>query len=131
MTRFIFTGSRHWTDEKPVERLLLALMGKYPQMTVVHGDARGLDTLVGKIATELGLRVEAWPAKWGTEGRAAGPLRNQRMVDQGARATWAFPVDGSVGTYDCMNRADKAGIPVYVYNGSRGQFEPWSPKGKE
>ncbi len=41
--------------------------------------------------------------------------RNQRMVDAGADVCLAFPAPDSTGTWDCLRRAAKAGIPGRVY----------------
>jgi len=37
------------------------------------------------------------------------------MVDAGADIAYAFPIEGSKGTWDLVKRAQKAGIPVQVY----------------
>jgi hypothetical protein len=44
---------------------------------------RGADTLAGIIAEQIGLQVEVYPADWNRHGQAAGPIRNQQMLDQG------------------------------------------------
>jgi hypothetical protein len=45
------------------------------------------------------------------QGKAAGPIRNQRMIDEGKPdLVIAFP--GGRGTADMVSRAKKAGIPV-------------------
>jgi len=86
------------------------------EITLVHGGAPGADYLAGEVASALGWQVEVHPAHWGLYGKAAGPLRNQRMVDLGADICVAFPIATSRGTYDCMKRARSAGIPVTVYD---------------
>lgn len=43
---------------------------------------------------------------------AAGPRRNQTMVDRRPAVCLGFPMPGSRGTADCMRRAAAAGIPV-------------------
>lgn len=43
---------------------------------------------------------------------AAGPYRNQEMVDAGADICLGFPLGESHGTRDCMGRAREANIPV-------------------
>lgn len=84
---------------------------------VVHGNAQGADRLADRAARSLGLKAEPHPARWRTEGRAAGPLRNQRMVDLGADICIAFIAVGreNAGTKDCWRRAERAEIPVRVY----------------
>ena len=59
--------------------------------------------------------METHPADWSTHGRAAGPIRNQQMVDRGADICLAFPTSSSIGTWDCVRRAKAAGIPVEIH----------------
>lgn len=79
-------------------------------LTIVHGGARGADTLAGEVAQELGYTVEVHPADWKTHGRAAGPTRNQKMLDTGVDLVMAFP--GGRGTADMVKRATVARVPV-------------------
>lgn len=88
---------------------------------VVHGDCpTGADRYASEWCREArfnGLHVieEAHPADWGKHGKAAGPIRNQQMVDLGADVVLAFPLGESRGTRHCMAAAEKAGIPVISY----------------
>jgi hypothetical protein len=61
------------------------------------------------------VRSEQHPADWNTHGKAAGPIRNQAMVDLGADLCLAFPRADSKGTWDCVRRAADAGIPVHIH----------------
>ncbi|MCK5653187.1 MAG: DNA ligase, partial [Gemmatimonadetes bacterium] len=109
--RVLFSGSRHWDRVAPVR----AVISSIPRgSTAIHGGAKGLDSLAGRLAQEKGLAVEVYEADW-SRGRKAGPERNQEMVDAGADIVYAFPVEGSRGTWDLVKRARKAGIPVQVY----------------
>jgi len=51
---------------------------------------------------------------WDRQGNAAGPMRNKRMADLGAVLCLAFPKGESRGTWDCIKRANRAGIPVRI-----------------
>lgn len=85
----------------------------WPMVTLVHGEARGLDRLAAKAAAELGMQVEGHPAEWDRHRKAAGPIRNQQMVDLGADVVLGFPLgDGPSGTRHCMERAEAAGLHV-------------------
>ncbi|QVJ00386.1 DUF2493 domain-containing protein [Nocardiopsis eucommiae] len=111
--RIIVTGGRHYTDREVVAWELLAIavqFGPGEHITLVHGDASGADRLAASVAARAGWTTEAHPARWKTEGRAAGPFRNQRMADAGADLCIAFP--GGQGTADMVRRAKTAGIPV-------------------
>lgn len=115
MRRVLVTGSRNYDDKS---NLFDALADQYePGMIVVHGGARGADTLAGewvKKMQTLGYQVvaEVHPADWDRHGKSAGVIRNQDMVDAGADVCLAFPEGESRGTRHCMKAAKKAGIPV-------------------
>lgn len=113
--RSIWTGSRHWTDEDEVRRVLELMCDPEGRsdVTIVHGACpTGLDAIVDRIAREMGFQVEPHPADWDTHGKSAGPIRNQEMVDLDARSCIGFPLEGSTGTIDCMRKAWKAQIPT-------------------
>jgi hypothetical protein len=111
--RALFTGSRGFSDEAMVRRVIKDLG---LSAVVIHGGARGLDALADRFARERGLAVEPYPADWDGDGDAAGPIRNQRMLEQ-ARPTeaHAFPLPGSSGTWDMVRRLRAARIPVTIH----------------
>lgn len=98
----------------------MALHGLMPRdrlgMTIVHGGAKGADTMAQDFALSHGTTFDIFKADWNEHGRAAGPLRNQAMVDSGADYFLAFQYNGSSGTADCIRRAYAAGIPGKVYS---------------
>ena len=122
----LVTGDRNWKRMDIIERELR----KFPADTIIiHGGARGADTLVGFVADKLGMKVmesekgvKGFPAKWDMYGRAAGPIRNQLMLtriisypDESKRVL-AFHnnIAESLGTKDMVTRARKAGLSVDV-----------------
>ena len=107
-------GDRNWSSLAAIRRRLRALP---PDTVVIEGEARGADTLARVAAQELGFRVRKFPARWSEYGRAAGPIRNQQMLDAGPDLVLAFHADlaHSKGTADMVRRATKAGLPVRVY----------------
>lgn len=113
--RILVTGSRRFTDVQALEAALLDVWHDVTQfggrMLVVHGHARGADRLADAWARCNGIPVERHPADWSI-GRAAGPLRNQHMVNLGAHLVLAFPTGASTGTRDCTRRAHAAGIEI-------------------
>lgn len=52
------------------------------------------------------------PAKWSTQGKAAGPIRNGDMLKR-ARPELIVPLPGGHGTADMVRQAKEAGIPVH------------------
>lgn len=114
--RVLITGSRKWTDRERIRIALLQVwceLGCESDCTLVHGDCpTGADAIAADVWRKAHLPVEAHPADWKNLGRAAGPVRNEEMVQAGADRCLAFPLPDSRGTFDCMKRADRAGIPV-------------------
>lgn len=67
-----------------------------------------------------------FPAKWKEFGRAAGPIRNQQMLDEGKpELVLAFhdDLENSKGTKDMVGRAMKADLPVILYTHKKPQGE--------
>jgi hypothetical protein len=115
--RILVTGSRYWTDEDFIANVLLYdIEVQFSQATLVHGAARGADTIAGRIWKSWGSEVEPHPADWRRHGRAAGLLRNAAMVALGADLCLAFIRDDSPGATGCALMAEKAGIPVRYYH---------------
>lgn len=135
--RLLVTGSRDWGEEvervgpagelttrrtlRAIEQefhLLSALWSATKHstsVTLVHGACpTGADHFAAAHAERMGWTVEAHPADW-SQGRGAGPERNKRMVALGADLCLAFPFGASRGTRGCMVLAEKAGIPVRVF----------------
>ena len=86
------------------------------EFVIVHGNnPAGIDHAVGIFFRMYGFQVEARSADWKAYGRAAGPIRNQEMINAGADLCIGFPKGRSVGTRDCIRRAKKAEIRTLVY----------------
>jgi|SRR6478609_3185529 len=115
--RILITGSRNWLDPTKIQAELEAVMVKYGPLpyTVVHGGAVGADLMAAHAAEVLGekydIEIEEHPADWSL-GRAAGPIRNQYMVDLGAHVCLAFIRNNSAGASHCRDACYEAGIPV-------------------
>jgi len=126
--RILVTGSRNWTDVAAIDRAMHDYMGDeyyFDDFTIVHGASpTGLDALAEEWAVENYMYSDPHPADWTKHGRAAGPIRNQWMVDLGADACLGFPLGESRGTLDCMTRAHRASIPVWKCGVG---IEPWTP----
>lgn len=115
----LVTGSRHWTNRETVRR---ALEGCGPVDLVIEGGARGADRLAREEARAMGVHVATIEALWDYTGKGAGPRRNSVLVAlvEALDATslaecLAFPLPDSIGTWDCIKKAQKAGIPVFNY----------------
>lgn len=122
--RVIVTGSRHWSERTIIEGSLSIVAAFVPGfLVVVHGwcptgaDKMADDWALAEHSLDKAVRLpERFKANWGIEGNQAGGIRNQRMVNAGADLCLGFPLPGSVGTFDCMRRAQQAGITTINMN---------------
>jgi len=119
--RILVCGGRNLDDYDLVRRTLESL---FPPATddmatwlppadtvIIHGGAAGADDLADQWAVVNWVSVEEFKADWKLHGRAAGPIRNQRMLDEGKPdLVVAFP--GGRGTADMVRRAKAAGVEV-------------------
>lgn len=116
MTRVLITGSRDWHDWVVMRAALRAVFEEFgPPITIVHGAARGADSMaeyLGVKAHRFGVATEPHRAKWDIYGKRAGHVRNALMVELGADICLAFIKDGSPGATGCALLAEHAGIPV-------------------
>jgi hypothetical protein len=116
--RVLVCGSRTFEDEQMVRIVLDGMYHEHGTLTVIEGGARGADRFAGEWADKriLADHVQV-PAQWEEYGKAAGPIRNQAMLDYGPELVLAFvdkPLLESRGTLDMVTRAEEAGIPTYV-----------------
>lgn len=111
--KVLITGSQNWKSREIIQN---ALQRFDPANTVIiHGAAPGADSIADEIARAAGFEVIAFPADWSRQGKAAGVIRNQEMVDLFPDECLAFPHKDSKGTNDCVHRAAERLIPVEVH----------------
>jgi len=115
--RIIITGSREHSDEALISKAIAEAAAGVDSnsVTIVHGAARGADTLAANAARRLGLATEAHAADWDRLGKRAGFIRNAEMAKLGADICLAFPIGESRGTRMMIDLAKKHGIEVQVY----------------
>lgn len=108
--RILVCGGRNYNDRVKFNQV----MNEYlidADLTIIEGGAIGADYLAFEWAVRNNIEVEEYRAPWEAYGAKAGPIRNQKMLDNGKPdLVIAFP--GKKGTADMVNRAKKAGVPV-------------------
>jgi len=112
--KVLITGDRNWNNKTAIKREL----SKFPPETIIiHGGARGADKLAGEVAKELGFQVQEYPADWQKHGKAAGPIRNQEMLEKESPEyciAFHFDLKQSKGTRDMVKRALRNKVFVKV-----------------
>lgn len=104
-------GSRTYTNYSKVYECLKNMAVSL----VIAGGCRGADTLAIRAAKACGYPFREFPADWKKFGKAAGPLRNQRMLDEGKPdliVAFHENLENSRGTKDLIHRATKQRIPA-------------------
>ncbi len=110
--RVAVTGDRHYTDKDHVFEVLDRLSPSF----LVSGGATGVDEFAYEWA-KANLPETCRPvvkAEWKKFGLAAGPIRNQKMLDTYCLDfVIAFP--GNRGTADMVRRAKQKRVAVKMY----------------
>lgn len=117
-------GVRMWIDDQAViqrhvrEQALFTIIldqihKRIPIAQIIHGAAKGADSLANDWAFQKGVEVRLFPAEWDRYGRRAGPVRNAQMLREGQPdLVVAFPE--SRGTRHMVQIAREAGVGVAV-----------------
>lgn len=144
----LVTGSRTWDDEAAMIAVFRRIWLDWGTETITRpllisgANPRGADAMAERLWYDHGFEILSMPANWAADGRAAGPKRNQRMVnaaqvmrDAGALVACAafldlctrpdcpkahlqqlapaWPGHFSHGTIHCRDRALVAGLLVH------------------
>ncbi len=142
MRKILVTGDRNWTNRRTIEIALahwtmdnfLEGQGSVnakplpaEQVTIIHGAARGADTIADSVAKDFHFNCGAYPALWEKFGKGAGPIRNREMLDQNPDVfvVLAFhdKLDESTGTLHMSRYAATKGKPVWVYHSDGTSYQ--------
>lgn len=109
--KVLVCGGRTFTDDDLVNNTLTKLLETYDIECIIEGDAPGADRLAGTWARNHAIPNFKYPADWNKQGKAAGPLRNAKMLLDGRpNLVVAFP--GGRGTADMVRKAKASGVEV-------------------
>jgi len=109
--RVIVCGGRNFHDYEALEKYLDMLHALHVFTVVIHGDARGADTLAKYWANQRHVDSTAYPANWKRNPRGAGVIRNKQMLDE-AKPEMVIAFPGGNGTKDMREQATRAGLLV-------------------
>ena len=125
--RYLICGGRDFSDKELLYKKIDMILPEdfkqispdpevclVPDVTIVHGAAKGADSLAGEYAKTRNYDVEEYPADWDKHGKIAGFVRNQEMVDSNPDIVIAFWDGVSKGTKDTINKAKKKKITTLI-----------------
>lgn len=115
--RVLVCGDRNWHNYEFIYEILSNYKDEID--VVIEGEAKGADSMAGLAAELLGIPVLKFPADWDRYGRAAGPIRNTQMLNEGnPDLVIAFhnDVTQSKGTKNMIEQAKTRYITVKLYS---------------
>jgi hypothetical protein len=109
--KVVVCGGRDYHNAALIWRTLDRLHKETPFTDLMQGGARGADKHAKEwAATNPEIKRWVCRAQWDRDGKAAGPIRNSKMVGWKPDLVIAFP--GGKGTDDMVKKALLAGIRV-------------------
>lgn len=110
--RVLVCGGRDYDKRYVIWSALDGLQREHGPLTIIEGGATGADTHAREwYKFRAGGECITVRADWKRHGKAAGPIRNQLMVDH-YKPELVLAAPGGRGTEDMVRRARAAGIPV-------------------
>lgn len=109
--KVIVCGGRDFNNIAFIWRSLDLLHEERPISALMQGGAQGVDSIARDWArTKRGIERYVCKADWDVHRKAAGPIRNARMLEWGPDLVVAFP--GGVGTANMVEQARRAGVEI-------------------
>lgn len=112
VSRVLVCGGRRYNNRDKFMGVMRDLdADEGPFNHLINGGAGGADYLARQWADIHCVPISHYPANWKQFGRAAGPIRNQQMLDEG-RPDLVIAFSGGPGTADMVARAKSAGVRI-------------------
>jgi len=109
--KVLVCGGRDYGNSEFIERQLDRLHKEMRFTLLIEGGATGADRHAKSWAISRRVPGREFRANWAKHGKAAGPLRNQRMLDV-AKPDLVVAFEGGKGTADMCARAIAANVTV-------------------
>lgn len=108
---YIFEAIETWRKESKDARYARLDWSSYQHVTLIHGKARGFDTLAASVGEACGMRVVGIGADWnGPIGRDAGTSRNWQLIIEG-NPNYGLVGPGEYGTGHMQGALRSSGVP--------------------
>jgi hypothetical protein len=123
MSRILVCGGRNYgyTPEStytkkdfPAFSMAMSIVVSHEPTLIIDGCAKGGDEVGKLVAASLSLEHLRFPADWLKYGKAAGHIRNKRMLEEG-KPDLVIAFKGGKGTENMISIAKKAGVEVVEY----------------
>jgi hypothetical protein len=102
--RLLVFGGRFYHDDETFDLWMRRMHGEGEHIKVsIEGGAPGADTMARNWAAKHNVKCLTFHADWKRYGKAAGPLRNQQMIEHG-QPDHALAFPGGDGTLDMLRR---------------------------
>lgn len=111
--RVLVCGGRNFDDAMTLGAWLGGIHKTHGIDLIIHGAARGADTMAAKFAEWAGIPTAAFPADWKQHGKAAGSIRNSVMLNE-STPDLVVAFEGGSGTADMVAKARRAGVEVKI-----------------
>lgn len=108
--RVLICGGRNFDSFSLLDEAMRLL--PFKPTLIIHGDAKGADSIGKMWGISEGIFTVAVPALWDAHGKGAGARRNQAMIDI-MKPEYCVKLPGGNGTADMVKRCESANIPVY------------------
>ncbi|SDM19742.1 DUF2493 domain-containing protein [Halarsenatibacter silvermanii] len=105
------TGTRSFNDYDRFKEV----MDGFKIDKIVSGGAKGTDKMAERYAVENGIEFEEFLPEWNKYGKAAGPIRNIKIV-AASEIILAFHDGKSRGTQSTIDIAYKAGKTIKIFD---------------
>ena len=114
--RIVIAGCRNYTNYEEAKKFILSCINEYSKtasIVILSGTCKGADLLGEKFAKEQNLPIRYYPAEWKRFGKAAGPIRNKKMIND-CHEVICFWDKKSYGTASLIRYAKAAKIPIRI-----------------
>jgi hypothetical protein len=109
--RILVCGGRDFNDALTLGSWLGGIHKDRGITLLIEGGAKGADAMAHAFAVWAKIPVMTFEADWETHGRAAGPLRNAKMLSDG-KPELVVAFEGGAGTANMVKQAREAGVRV-------------------
>ena len=109
--RILVTGGRDYSNQEMVNKILSKLNEFRGIEMIIEGGARSADSLARNWTRENSIPVKTVYADWNRYGKKAGPIRNQKMLDE-EQPDYVLVFPGGRGTQHMKSIAQKVGVKI-------------------